>query len=338
MFSYFIPEVKSKFYWFGVFYDAMVELSSAVDVETENIDNLDITYDYIFIQEVGSNRMIAVHDAIRKRAARGEKLIFVHNDNVLSTQNGPLDQSILPEVIEFQRWLYQSAFKVIAFNSCSFKEQLSTVKLDRRHLLHMPPTLREFGDEEGRGWFIYGRLRNKYEATLAGIAALLSWCTGTPLTIGSLSANSGYQTLLHRWIKSTSRFHRVTSHHGGIANLTGKEEAAAWNGCSTVIIPRKQGHTNSAVLTKALAEGKLVIMSAIDATKYDFKSPDIVVVNNTLGWIWALIRYNKHLKHRRAQWRYQMAEPFNYQETFEEFKSDLKAILTEASPTNRFID
>lgn len=86
MFSYFIPGVKSKCYWFGVFYDAMVELSSAVDVETENIHNLDITYDYIFIQEVESNRMIAAYDAIRKRAARGEKLIVVHNDNVLFTQ------------------------------------------------------------------------------------------------------------------------------------------------------------------------------------------------------------------------------------------------------------
>ena len=210
--------------------------------------------------------------------------------------------------------------------------------MERRCLLHLPPTLREFDDEEGQGWFIYGRLRNRYETSLAGIAALLSWCMGTPMTIGSLSTSSGYQTLLHRCIKSTSRFHRVLSHHGGSVNLKGTDEAAAWNGSSIVIIPRKQGHTNSAVLTKALAEGKLVIMGAIDATKYDFKSPDVIVVNSALEWIWALLWHKRHLKNRRKHWRYQAADPANFQETFEDFKSDLRVILTEASPTNRFID
>ena len=324
-FSFFLNNVHWKHQWFGVFQKSLECLDYKIETSHDSFININNHFDCIFVHDFPL-WSLQFRNVFETRIQRGERVYIFHHDNHVNTQHPYLDDLAQTKLSDFIDYLRNHSAGVIALNQFSYENSLNDISPDKRHLIHMPPVAREFNDTDGVGWLIFGRLRNKTEAAYATLVALTSIILNLPLTIGSLNKERRFQAFLHKFLLTTSHCHKVQTYLGK-SNLKGDDEISAWDNCSVVIILRKKGHCNSAVLTKALAEGKLVVTTEIDAVKLNFDSSDIVVAKNMFALLRALLSVKRNLQNRRRHWRYTAANPENYDRTFTHFVKEIKNII-----------
>ena len=320
-----VQGVSWQYQWYGVFSESITKSGHELSDNPKEFKNLEHEFDCIFVHTI-TLKALQDEEIFYRRMGRGERVYLFHHDNSPLTQKPNLGANNAQILFNFNERLRAKCTGIIALNSHSYEIKLKDLEEGRKHLMHLPPVCREFNDNEGRGILIYGNLRNKTETVYAILIAIASALSNRKLEIGSLNPAGKLQYAFHKLLSLTSKLHNIRTHVGSF-NLVGEDEISAWDNCAVVVILRKKGHCNSGVLTKALAEGKLVLTTEIDAVKRDFQSPDIRVARNILHLFLELFMLNRNLMKRRVHWRYAAASKDNFNDTFEKYRVELDNVI-----------